>query len=251
MSKSQEQTSTATSNPSQETTQQGQSIEERFEGLANMASPSKGPGSGAPPARAPAPTIPRPRPIPASSASAWYIPGPGSGTGPHRLLAPAARYATGHRRGPGSGTTPRRLLAAIGRSGTSPHRAHRTLASTTGYFTSHWRGPDSEDCTSGSSTTPLFHLTAASGKRIARIAGRASSLMQSSQPAGTPLVPNPRADTLPADFKRNASTSRDKTPDADFTIDELQQDQVFFVTTSSTEGQVGGRCTCILSAIFQ
>ncbi|PWW77224.1 hypothetical protein C7212DRAFT_343053 [Tuber magnatum] len=103
------------------------------------------------------------------------------------------------------------------------------------------RGPCCKSQYQGCSTPPsprkgMKYRAIDLRERIARIANRAGSLLQGNQPADSLPVPNPSANTVPADNRRDASASRVQTPDADFTIEELQQDQVFSVPTSSIDG---------------
>ncbi|KAG0131601.1 hypothetical protein HOY82DRAFT_646204 [Tuber indicum] len=237
--KSQEQTSTSTSNPKQEAIKQDQSVERRFEALAGMASTPKGPEPGAPPSRAPAPTVPAP--------GTFRSPAPAPGTS----LVPGLAQATAA--APPRGTVTAGLVPPPGVSWqlpagpTTPTGSWNQLPGTVSANPAPsplptWQRPGgashapTTQAAPAAGTNPPAQSSSRSRKRVARIVDRASSHMQSNRPASTLPVPNPCANTLPADYRRNANPNRDKTPDADFTIDELQQDQVFSVPTSSIEG---------------
>ncbi|PWW77232.1 hypothetical protein C7212DRAFT_343064 [Tuber magnatum] len=264
MNKSQEQTSTSASNHRQEAIKQDQRIERRFEALASMASTPKGPGPGAPPSRAPALTAPAPGTfrspalapgtslvpgmaeatttapplgtvtaglVPPPGAS-WQLPaGPTTPTGPWNQL-PGMPQATGA--ATPQGTVSASLVPPPLPTWQRPADASQASGMHTMLPAQGVPQAPTTQAALAAGTKPPAQSSSRNRKRVARIVGRASSHMQSNQPASTLPVPNPRANTLPADYRRNPS--REKTPDADFTIDELQQDQVFSVPTSSIEG---------------
>ncbi|PWW72874.1 hypothetical protein C7212DRAFT_347345 [Tuber magnatum] len=238
MNKSQEQTSTSASNHRQEAIKQDQRIERRFEALASMASTPKGPGPGAPPSRAPALTAPAPGTFrsPALAPGTSLVPGMAEAT----TTAPPLGTVTA-----GLVPPPWRLLAATSGS----HHTHWLLESTTGYSTGHWHGPVSRYTISEPGTTPLAHLAATGGCVPGIPHGHGTSSPgcapgpnytggtgRRDKTSGPKPLKKQEARCPHSDYRCNANPSREKTPDADFTIDELQQDQVFSVPTSSIEG---------------
>ncbi|PWW77251.1 hypothetical protein C7212DRAFT_343092 [Tuber magnatum] len=261
MVKSQEQPSTAISNPNQETFEQGQSITKRLEALANMASTSKSPGPGAPLGRSPpSGTVPAsvaPPPVPFRQQPTALAPAPTTPTGSWHQppgtpqatsvapasLAPAPTAHTGpwHQPSdmPATGAAPalETVPAGLAPPPLPTWQQPTGTPQATGMHTAH--GVPQDPTTQGgraAETRPPAQGSSRHRKRIARIANSASGLLQGNQPADTLPVPNHHANTVPANNRRDASATRVKTPDADFTIEELQQDQVFSVPTSGIDG---------------
>ncbi|KAG0124859.1 hypothetical protein HOY82DRAFT_673335 [Tuber indicum] len=219
-----------------------------------MANTSKGPGPGPPSGRAQAPTVPLPGP----SRPAAPAPGTSPAPGLAQVLTASWHQQPGIPQPPG--VAPGTVQAGLGPPPAATWQQPVGLAPAPTTHTGPWhQAPAGTPQATGTHTaspaqgapqvpTPTTQAPPAAGtrpaapsssrsrKRLARVVDRASSLIQSNQPASTLPVPNPHANTLPADTRREASASRGKTPDADPTIDELQQDQVFSVPTSSIDG---------------